>query len=186
MGGIDTRDAAPRALYTGISAVFQGYQRYRMTLGENVIISEADGGPDDESVRNALRRAGVPEASFPRGLHTMLSPDFDGVELSSGQWQRVAIARGLFRGHDLIVLDEPTSTIDPLAETGLYRLFVEATRGKTAILVTHRLGSTRIADRIVVMDGGRIIEEGTHAALLDAGGRYAELWRAQAQWYERD
>jgi ATP-binding cassette subfamily B protein len=186
IGGTDTRDAEPRALYDGISAVFQGYQRYRLTLRENVVISDAGNPPDDARIRDALDRTGVPVESLPGGLDAVLSPEFDGIDLSGGQWQRVAIARGLYRAHDLIVLDEPTSTIDPLEETQVYRLFAEAARGKTGVLVTHRLGSARIADRIIVMDGGRIVEEGSHQALVDAGGKYARLWQAQARWYERE
>ena len=106
------------------------------------------------------------------------------MDLSGGQWQRVALARGFYRDHDLIVLDEPTAAIDPLEETRVYRKFAEISRDVTAIIVTHRIGSARIADRIIVMDEGVIAEEGTHEELLQRGGRYAEMVRAQADWYQ--
>lgn len=125
------------------------------------------------------------EKCFPRGYETMLSREFGGVELSGGQWQRVAIARGFYRAHNLIVLDEPTAAIDPLEETRIYRQFVEMTRNKTAVIVTHRLGSARIADRIVVLDKGKITGIGTHEELIRAGGKYAEMFSAQARWYDR-
>jgi ATP-binding cassette, subfamily B, bacterial len=185
LDGVDTREAAPRALFDGTAAVFQDFQRYPMTLRRNVSISDPDSLPPDGRIREILAGVGAPESGIPAGLDAMLSPEFDGIDLSGGQWQRVAIARGLYRVHDLVVLDEPTSTIDPLEETELYQLFMRAAKGKTAILVTHRLGAARIADRIAVMDGGRIIEEGSHQALVGSGGKYARLWRAQAQWYER-
>ena len=117
------------------------------------------------------------------GVQTMLSREFDGVELSGGQWQRIAIARGLYRNADFVVLDEPTSAIDPLEETQLYQGFSELCKEKTAVIVTHRLGSARIADRIVVLKDGQIVEEGTHASLLQKNGEYSRMYAAQSQWY---
>ena len=113
----------------------------------------------------------------------MLSREFDGVDLSGGQWQRVAIARGLYRVHDTIVLDEPTAAIDPLEESRIYRRFVEISRGRTAIIVTHRLGSAKIADRVVVMDKGKIAGAGTHDELMRSCPLYREMYTAQAKWY---
>ena len=115
----------------------------------------------------------------------MLSPEFDGTDLSGGQWQRVAIARGLYRANGFIILDEPTSAIDPVEETRIYRQFARLAEGKCALVVTHRIGSARLADRIVVMDGGRIVDIGTHEELIARPGQYARMWEAQAQWYER-
>jgi ATP-binding cassette subfamily B protein len=106
--------------------------------------------------------------------------------LSGGQWQRIAIARGFYRAHGMIVLDEPTAAIDPLEETRIYQQFAELSRNKTSIIVTHRLGSARIADRIVVMDRGQICEIGTHDELMRAGSKYAEMFQAQSQWYVSD
>ena len=114
----------------------------------------------------------------------MLSREFDGVDLSGGQWQRVAIARGLFRNHELIVLDEPTAAIDPIEETQVYNRFAQMAKDKTALIITHRLGSVRLADRILVMQQGRLVQQGTHESLMAAGGEYARLYAAQEQWYE--
>ena len=115
----------------------------------------------------------------------MLSREFGTRDLSLGQWQRVAIARGLFREHDTILLDEPTASIDPLEEQALYERFMDIAAGRTAILVTHRPGSARLADRILVMQGGRVVEDGTHERLLERRGLYHEMFTAQADWYER-
>jgi ATP-binding cassette subfamily B protein len=186
VGGVDTRRVSMASVYRGISAVFQNYQRYKMTLGENISISGAR--PDsDAPLAEASARAELDMSTdtFPEGYATMLSREFDGVDLSGGQWQRVAIARGFFRAHGLIVLDEPTAAIDPIEETRIFGKFAEMARGKTAVIVTHRLGSAKIADRIVVMVGGRIDSIGSHDELMLAGGKYAEMFSAQAKWYER-
>jgi ATP-binding cassette subfamily B protein len=105
------------------------------------------------------------------------------VDLSGGQWQRVAVARGLYRDHALIILDEPTAAIDPIEETKLYKRFSDISRDKTAIIVTHRLGSARIADRILVLRDGQIDDVGTHEELISKGGYYAKLYESQAEWY---
>ncbi len=189
IGGVDSRAVSPGTIYRGISAVFQKYQRYKMTLDENIRISDVQAGEKGDDVRRevavAVGKADLKaeEDSFPNGYETMLSREFDGVDLSGGQWQRVAIARGFYRAHGLIVLDEPTAAIDPIEETRIYQKFAEISRGKTSIIVTHRLGSARIADRIVVMDRGEVVDVGTHEELMAREGKYREMYRAQAQWY---
>jgi ATP-binding cassette, subfamily B, bacterial len=189
IGDVDTRDTSAESRYAGLSAVFQNYQRYAMTLAENITISEpaarSDGGHEGD-ILSALSRAGLAPTTdrFPDGDSTMLSREFGGTDLSGGQWQRVAIARGLYRSHDMIILDEPTAAIDPLEETALYKRFVEVAKGRTAIIVTHRLGSARIADRIIVMDRGRLVEDGSHEELMAQRGTYATMFKSQAKWYD--
>lgn len=183
LGGLDTAAASAPGVYQGVSGVFQKYQRYKMTLQENVAISDVSAGADPTRIRSVLSEAGFEMGG--RKLDDMLSPEFGGVDLSGGQWQRAAIARGLYRVNGFIVLDEPTSAIDPIEETKIYKQFEQLARGKCAVVVTHRIGSARLADRIVVMDGGRITDIGTHEELMSRKGKYAEMWKKQAQWYER-
>lgn len=181
MGKTNTRELGLN--YSGISGVFQQYGQYKMTLAENISISapeQADGDLDE-----AARKANVDVAmeAYPDGMNTVLSKEFDGVDISGGQWQRIAIARGLYRVHDVIVLDEPTSAIDPVEETRVYQQFADISKDVMAVIVTHRLGSARIADRIVVMNDGEIAEVGSHEELLKKNGKYREMWDAQAQYY---
>ena len=153
-----------------------------MTVAENVQLSDAQ---KTEDIKEVLEKADFPleNGKFIDGIETMLGKDFGGIDLSGGQWQRLAIARGLYRAHDMIVLDEPTAAIDPLEEANIYYKFAEISKDKTAFIVTHRLGSAKIADRIIVMDAGRIVEMGTHNELMDKNGKYYELYQAQAKWY---
>lgn len=190
LGGADTKNIDPTLLFGKTSAVFQNYGRYKLTLRRNVLLGDfakarmcgADAVSRD--IENALAGGDVDIAcgSYPNGLDTMLSKEFDGTDISGGQWQRVAIARGLYRTHDLIVLDEPTAAIDPIEETRVYKRFAEIAKNNTAIIVTHRLGSCRIADRIAVMDNGRVVEIGTHEQLIASKGLYSDMWESQAEW----
>ena len=174
------------AVYKAASGVFQDYQRYQMTLRDNLDISQIGRQAEDKVLREIADSAGVEVDSslFPEALDTMLSREFGGVDLSGGQWQRIAIARGIYRTSWLIVLDEPTSNIDPCEESLIYEKFAQITKGRTALLITHRIGSAKIADKIVVMKEGRLVEAGRHSELLEQGGEYARLFKAQEQWYE--
>lgn len=182
--GMDTLAADSRSLFKNVSGVFQKYQRYLMKLSENVNISQME---KKEVPDKALSEAGVDirEDAFPQGLDTMLSREFDGVDLSGGQWQRIAVARGLYRTHDLIVLDEPTAAIDPIEESRIYRQFMEISKDKTAIIVTHRLGSVKEADRVIVMDKGKVIAIAPHRELMKSCRLYSEMYNAQSMWYEK-
>ena len=181
-GDKDINLYAPEQRYQAISSVFQNFIKYKLTAGENIKISDMS---SDMGLDEVLTNAEVPQAKFSNGLDTMLSREFDGTELSGGEWQRVAIARGFYRTHNLIILDEPTAAIDPIEESNIFRLFKESAHGKTAILVTHRLGSAKIADRIIVMENGEIIESGTHAELMEQHGKYYSMFSEQAKWYKR-
>lgn len=118
-----------------------------------------------------------------KGIDSLIGRDFGGTDLSGGQWQRLAIARGIHKENIFIILDEPNSAIDPFEEEKLYEKFTEIVKGKSAILITHRLNSIKIADRIIVMDNGEIIEEGTHESLINRKGKYREMYESQKKWY---
>ncbi|MCL2576149.1 MAG: ABC transporter ATP-binding protein/permease [Defluviitaleaceae bacterium] len=182
IGGMDSKKIHPSAIYGTISGVFQRYQRYKMTLEDNVAISNTKASANIAQIQAALDEAEFNEEGAELG--TMLSPEFDGIDLSGGQWQRLAIARGLYRKHDFIILDEPTAAIDPIEEERIYNQFKQLAKDKCAIVVTHRLGSAKLADRIAVMDNGKIDDIGTHDELIIRGGKYAEMWQSQAEWYE--
>ena len=182
VGGQVLNTVQPDNQFTGVSAVFQHFQKYQMTLEENIRISNIKNPID---LLPVMEQAGVEweSSSYPEGMDTMLSREFDGVDLSGGQWQRISIARGLYRLHDFIVLDEPTAAIDPLEESRLYEKFAEMSKEKTAVIVTHRLGSAQMADKIIVLDKGKIVEAGTHQDLLTSKGYYFEMYQSQASWY---
>lgn len=184
-GETNTKTVAAAVLFKRISAVFQKYQRYQMTLRENIGISMAGEIASDAALAGVCAQAGIDksDSSLPGGYETMLSREFDGVDLSGGEWQRVAIARSFFRAHQFIVLDEPTAAIDPIEETKIYKRFAEISKDKTALIVTHRLGSVKLADRIFVMKRGRLVEQGTHGELMSVRGEYARLYMSQEQWY---
>jgi len=183
IGGRDASTTAAASLFSETSAVFQDYRRYALNLGENVRIGRVNDTSDPTQVLKDADIDPTDTSTFPQGLNTVMQRQFEGVELSGGQWQRIAMARGLYRRHEFIILDEPTAAIDPLEETRVYKRFAELTKGKIGILVTHRLGSARIADRIVVMDAGKIVETGTHEELVKSHGKYAEMWEVQAEAY---
>lgn len=181
--GMDTLETDVKSIFWGQSGVFQKYQRYLMTLKENIQIS-ANGNCGD--LKKVLKQAGLDDkaACFPLGDETMLSREFGGVELSGGEWQRIAIARGLYRNHHMVVLDEPTAAIDPIEESHIYNQFIELSKRKTAVIVTHRLGSIKIADKIVVMDKGKIVDVGNHRELMKRCRLYAEMYNSQSVWYK--
>lgn len=173
------------ALCARTSAVFQKYQRYQMNLRENLSIGDFSKSARDEDLDYLCSLSGldVSGRSFPEGYDTMLSREFDGVDLSGGQWQRIAIARGLYREHDLILLDEPTAAIDPYEETRIYNQFARIAQEKSAVIVTHRLGSVKLADKILVMKDGAAVQMGTHEELIARDGEYRRLYESQEQWY---
>ncbi len=179
----DTKSLDHKSLMKNISSIFQNFQRYKMTLQDNIIISDTSTTVINQCVENSLKEAdlNVNSKVFPQGMNTMLSRDFDGVDLSGGYWQRVAIARGFYKQHNMILLDEPTAAIDPIEESKLYMKFIEFSRGKTSFIVTHRLALTKMADKIVVMDKGKVVQIGTHKELISINGKYQELYNSQSK-----
>jgi ATP-binding cassette subfamily B protein len=175
-------------LHQRISVVFQDFARYQLTARENVGFGEVHHLQDDVQIARAVQRGGAETVvdALAAGIDTQIGRWFkDGVELSGGQWQKIALARAFMReSADILVLDEPTAALDAEAEHAVFLRFRELTRGKTSILISHRFPTVRMADRILVIDHGRVVEEGTHASLVASNGRYAHLFALQAQGYE--
>lgn len=185
--GNDVRSYEVDAWRQQIGVIFQDFTRYQLSVIDNIAVGAVQRPVDMAAVRAAADKVGMVEAieALPRRFETLLSRQYeDGADLSGGQWQRIAIARALYSvdaGARVLVLDEPTAALDVRAETEFFDSFVELTRGLTTLLISHRFSSVRRADRIVVLEHGRVIEDGTHEALLAENGRYAELFRLQAK-----
>ena len=158
-------DLGAGRIVKGISAVFQKFCRYNMSLGENIRISDIDSGKSEDKLNQLCKEVGVVPKWVGR-TDGMLGREFGGAEVSGGQWQRIAIARGMYRKNSLLILDEPTAAIDALEEKYLYEEFGKLCRNCTAIIVTHRLASAQIADRILVVKEGHIVQDGSHSELI--------------------
>lgn len=165
--------------------VFQDYSLLSLTLGQNVAASEQY---EAERAKEVLQLAGFGERlnKLKKGLKTVVYPEYeqDGVSFSGGEEQKIAIARAIYKGGQICILDEPTAALDPVSESRVYESFDEIVKGKTAVYISHRLSSCKFSDRIFVLDNGKIAESGTHEALLSQNGLYAQLWQAQAQYYK--
>ena len=189
------------SLASAVSAAFQDFFNFELTASQSIGIGALGSGgsdqeadlwpawlpPDPAVVESAARRAGVDaiSARLPQGYDTPVGHVLDGGQgLSGGEWQRMAIARAFIRQPELLILDEPTAALDPMAEAEVYRQFGELLAGRTALLISHRLGSARMADRILVLKDGRIVEQGPHDDLVTKGGVYAALWEEQSSWYQ--
>ena len=184
--GTDLCELAPADWHRRFGTVFQHYLRFQATVRENVAPGAIGGPSDDPALAAAVARSGADEvaARLPGGLETPLGREFhEGSELSVGQWQKLAIARAYLRDGEILVLDEPASALDAKAEAEVYRHFAQMAEARTVVLISHRLGSCRLAGRIVVLRDGRLAEQGSHEQLVSAGGTYAELYRMQAAWY---
>ena len=193
--GVDLRALPLDQLRRRVGAIFQDFMRYDLTAAENIGVGDVAHLADRDRIARAARLAGADEdlRGLPDGYDTLLSrvfwqpgADAPGVELSGGQWQRIALARALLREHDLVILDEPSASLDAQSEQALHARFRALVRGRTAVLVSHRFSTVRMADRIAVLDGGRVTEQGTHAELLALGGTYSRLFRMQAAAYVAD
>jgi len=186
IGGIDINQN-PSAARDAVSVVFQDFAHYEASLRENITVSEKHRNASDEEIMELLKKINVNDVveEQPNGLDELVGSFSEKANnLSGGQWQKISIARAAYRQNaKIMILDEPTSALDPVAEAQLYRNFASLTGDKTTILISHRLGITAIVDRILVFKDGRIIEDGSHKALITGNGHYAEMYRAQAQWY---
>ena len=187
--GQDIRNYKPYDYRHRIGVVFQDYQMYGASLEENVVMRSLEEAPEASAqVVSALERAGFGERlkSLPKGLETQVTTEFDkaGVNFSGGESQKIAISRAFYKDADILIMDEPSSALDPLAEYELNKAMQSAAKGKTVFYISHRLSTTRDADRIILLENGRIAEEGTHESLLAMNGRYAQMWRVQAGRYE--
>ncbi|HEX6971254.1 MAG TPA: ABC transporter ATP-binding protein [Limnochordia bacterium] len=187
LGGNDLGAIDPDSFRSHAAAVFQDFLRYQLTARDNIAYGRIERRADAEAIATAARAggaAGVIEA-LPARYETVLGRYFEGgQDLSGGQWQKLAIARAYFRDAQILVLDEPTAALDPRAELELFERFRALAGGKTAIFVSHRMASARIADRILVLQQGRLIEMGTHAELLRLGGEYARMFELQSRMYQ--
>lgn len=187
LNGVDIREFPLEAYRAIFGVILQDFVRYHLTARENIQVAKVSAPLDQGRLEEAARQAKANEVikSLPLGWETMLGRQFDeqGQALSGGQWQRMALARALYRDAPVLILDEPTAALDAKAEAELFQAYRELTRGKTSLLITHRLNTVRMADRILVLEGGQIVEDGSHHELLQKRGRYYELFTTQAATY---
>ena len=186
LDGIDLREYDLEDLHREIGVIFQDFMRYEMTARENIAVGRVEEINNLELLETAARKSMADETigRLPQGYEQMLGRRFDqGVDLSGGEWQKVALARAYLRDAQILILDEPTAALDARSEYEVFRRFAELTAGKIAFFISHRFSTVRSADRILVLENGKIAEEGTHDQLASLGGRYAEMFEMQASSY---
>jgi ATP-binding cassette, subfamily B, bacterial len=186
LDGHDLRDYDLAQLRSHIGVIFQDFVRFHFTAGENIAMGRIVAANDHERVRIAAERSLADQvvARLPMGFDQPLGKRFnEGIELSGGEWQKVAIARAYMRDADILILDEPTAALDARSEYEVFQRFRDLSLGKTAVLISHRFSTVRVADRILVLTNGQVVEAGSHEELVAAGGRYAELFELQAAGY---
>ncbi|MFO8150978.1 MAG: ATP-binding cassette domain-containing protein, partial [Trueperaceae bacterium] len=187
LNGQDARRFSPRSVQREISGIFQDFGQYQMTVRENVAVGRGGGGEGDAGpLRDAADRAGASAVidALPGGFEQMLGRAFaGGQQLSGGQWQRLALARLYYRGGSVLVFDEPTAALDGNAEFEVIEQLRGQAQGRITVIISHRFSTVRLADRIVVLDGGMITEAGDHDALMALGGTYAAMFSLQARGY---
>lgn len=186
LDGVNIKEYNVEEYRRKIGTVFQDFKIFAATVKENVLLDFEENG-SDENVRTAIEKSGFSERleTLSGGLGTNLTTEFedDGVNLSGGEGQKLAVARVFYKDANLIILDEPSSALDPIAEYHLNHSMLTAAENKSVVFISHRLSTTRIADRIYMLENGRIIEEGSHSELLEGGRKYAEMWKVQAGQY---
>jgi ATP-binding cassette subfamily B protein len=186
LDGVDLREYDLDGLRAAVGVIFQDFVRYHLTAAENIAVGQIEARDDRARIVAAAERSLADEVirKLPKGYDQLVGRRFKtGVDLSGGQWQKIAIARAYIRDAQLLILDEPTAALDARSEFEVFERFKELSRGKTTVLISHRFSTVRMADRILVLEGGRIKEIGSHPQLLAAGGLYAELFNLQAEGY---
>jgi ATP-binding cassette subfamily B protein len=186
LDGVDLREYSLEDLYREIGVIFQDFMRYEMTARENIAVGRIEQIDNLQLVRESAQKSMAEDVvgKLPSGYEQMLGRRFEGgVDLSGGEWQKIALARAYLRDAQVLILDEPTSALDARSEYEVFQRFAELTTGKMALFISHRFSTVRMADRIVVLENGRIAEEGNHDALTNLGGRYAEMFELQAASY---
>jgi ABC-type multidrug transport system fused ATPase/permease subunit len=188
LDGHDIKEYDPEDVYAMFGVVFQDFGKYAVTAAENIEFGDVEKSGEPELVQQAAEQSGADSfiQKLPLGYDTPLMRYFEatGIELSIGQWQKLSIARAFYADSDILILDEPTASLDPLAEQEIFQQFNTLRSGKTSVFISHRLSSATIADQILVMENGEIIVTGTHAELMAMGGRYCELFTVQAERYQ--
>ena len=182
-GTQNIKDLETKEFYQNVSIVSQDFVKYEMTLQENIGISDWKQMGNTDKIQELLKQMDLPELSEVDALNTLLGSEFDGRDLSIGQWQKLAIARGMFKESSMIVLDEPTAALDPIMETTILKMFLQIAKEKTAIIVSHRIGICREVDKIIVMKKGKVVEIGNHDELLAKKCEYYQLYKMQQKWY---
>ena len=187
LDGRDIQSLDQRAVFREFAVVFQDVFAFSFPLSDNVSCVDS-GREDSKRLRGSLEKAGLWERvqALPKGAQTFMNKDLDeaGVALSGGEVQKLMLARALYKDAPMVILDEPTAALDPIAESEMYERYDELVQGRTAVFISHRLSSTRFCDRILFLENGRITEEGTHGELMQRGGAYAELFSIQARYYK--
>jgi ATP-binding cassette subfamily B protein len=186
LDGVDLREYDLEDLYREIGVIFQDFMRYEMTASENIAVGQIEQLQHLPLLQMAAAKSLADEviARLPRGFEQMLGRRFEGgVDLSGGEWQKLALARAYLRDTQVLVLDEPTASLDARSEFEVFQRFAELTEGRTALFISHRFSTVRMADRIVVLEKGRIVEDGSHQHLSALGGRYSEMFEMQAASY---
>ena len=186
LDGVDLREYDPDELRRNIGVIFQDYLRYQMTMAQNIAVGNIALKEERSLIEAAAEQslANLLAGHLPNGYDQELGRRFrQGVELSGGEWQKIALARAYMRDAQLLILDEPTAALDARAEYEVFQRFSQLTKGRTAVLISHRFSTVRMADRILVLDKGELLEMGSHEELLEKGGRYTELFQLQAQGY---